>query len=203
MPRSLDCEHILENLEAYVDGDLDRRSTAAFAAHLEGCSDCAAEWHLATDVRRELSTLPSFDTPPAVLRDVYQRVGEERFRTPPRNQRPVWTAIAWPAAAAAALAATLVSGGLFLSRQSAPVPEPAVEVAAADPEAVARATEEARLAFAHVARVSRKAGFQVRDDLGEHLVAASARSLTQALFPAPEVDAAQESMDGETRPDRS
>jgi Putative zinc-finger len=183
MPRPLDCRQVLEHLEAYVDGDLDGERTAAVAAHLESCAGCAAEWRLADDVRHELRALPAFDTPPEVLRAVFQQVGAERFRPPARaDRRPAWAALA-----AAFFAMAVIGGGIFLSRETATPSEPAgVDLAQADPEEIARATEEARLAFAQVARVSRQAGFAVREDLGEHLVAASTRSLTRALLLLPE-----------------
>ena len=53
---------------------------------------------------------------------------------------------------------------------------------------VARATEEARFALAYVARVSRRTGLKLRQDLlPEHLVDPSARSLTRVLGGRPDL----------------
>ncbi|MEE8526844.1 MAG: zf-HC2 domain-containing protein [Thermoanaerobaculia bacterium] len=199
MPRPLDCQQILERLEAYVDGDFDGVSAAAVAAHLKTCPGCAAEHSLASDIRLELRTLPAFDTPPAMLREVFRQVGGERFRPPARVRRPAWAALA-----AAALAAVMIGGGIFMSLQTTTTSESAnADLTRMDPEEIARATEAARLAFAHVARVSRQAGFQVRENLGEHLVAASARSLTRALFRAPDPVPMTSTADRSPDPDRS
>jgi len=199
----LDCQQVLEHLEAYVDGDLDETRAAAVAAHLEGCAECHADRSLAEDVRRELRALPALDAPPAVLREVFRQVGEERFRPPPfRARRPAWTALARSAVAASVLAAVVAGGGIFLSLDRATVEPAGPDLAQADPEEVARATEEARLAFAYVAKVSRQAGLEVREDLGESLAAASTSGLTRALLFLPQPAPARPE-DGEPERDRS
>jgi hypothetical protein len=198
----LDCQRVLEHLEAYVDGDLGETRAAAVAAHLDGCADCAAERRLAEDVRGELRALPALDAPPAVLREVFRQVGEERFRPPTSARRPAWTALARSAVAASVLAAVVAGGGIFLSLDRATVEPAGPDLAQADPEEVARASEEARLAFAYVAKVSRQAGLEVREDLGESLAAASTSGLTRALLFLPQPAPARPE-DGEPERDRS
>ncbi len=41
----MDCERCLEQLDAYLDGELDASSASVLAAHLRQCPDCQAECH--------------------------------------------------------------------------------------------------------------------------------------------------------------
>ncbi len=195
------CDEILERLEAFVDGELDASERATIEAHLAGCEACAAEHALTEAVRTELRALPELDAPPAVIGQVLSDVGEDRFRrigsTP---SRPAWTALAAAALAAAVLGAAMLLGP---SRQpetdeAAPMATTAVADAttidrtvadrtATDPEAVARATEEARYALAYLAQVSRRTGLKLRDDLLiDRVTVPAARGLSRALLPHPE-----------------
>ncbi len=202
MSRRLDCEEVLESLEAHLDGDLDGAATAAVEAHVAGCADCAAELELAAAVCRELRALPRVDAPPAVLRAVFRQAGEaRRFRwRPAAPVRPAWAALA-----AAVFAAVIVAAGLRLGPFDSGLREPQVVDAVADAEVV-RATEEARFALAYVARVSRRTGLKLRQDvLPEHLVDPSVRSLTRALVPHPKPAAptADEAENGAVERERS
>lgn len=169
-----DCATAMEGIEAYVDGEL--AGAAALEAHLESCEACAAEHRLATAVRRELRALPELDAPPAVLRSVRLQAGGSRFARPYAwVRKPAWAALA-AAVFAAVLAAVLWPGWL---RQAPPEAPPA-----ADPAAVTQATAEARFALAYMARVSRRAGLKLKDDVMiERLARPAARSLARSLFP--------------------
>ena len=179
MPRQLECDNILGQLEAHVDGDLEAMESRRVEVHLARCPACAAERQLASDIRDELRALPELDAPPVVLQGVLHQVGAERFQAKLHVARPAWAALA-----AAVFAALVIGGGLYFSQPTEAPHAPLVaEAPAVDPEEVARATEEVRLAFAHIARVSQKAGFKLRDDLGEHLVEPSTESLFRILSP--------------------
>jgi anti-sigma factor (TIGR02949 family) len=188
MPRRLDCEDVLEVLEAHLDGDLAGREAAAVAVHLEGCAGCAAELELAASVRRELRALPGLDAPPAVLRQVLRQAGEARFGwRPAMTVRPAWAALA-----AAVFAAAVLGAGLWLR----PAPQEPAAVAAADAAAVVQATEEARYALALVAQVGRRTGLTLRQDvLTEHLVDPSVRSLSRVLAPGRRAEPAKDEAD--------
>ncbi len=199
MPRRLEalpCTAVLEQLEAHVDGELAAAEAAAVEAHLEGCPACAAEHALAVDLQRELRALPELDTPRSVLLELSREAERARFRRPARSRRrpamfrwPSFGAVfRWPPfgvtparAATALFAAMVIGGGLLWDRG---VPAPAEAPPAADPAAVARATEEARYALAYLTRVNRRAGLKLRDDLFVKRIARpSARSLARSLAP--------------------
>ena len=203
MPRQLECDSILDHLEAYVDGDLEALESRRVEAHLARCPACEEERQLASDIRDELRALPELDAPRVVLQGVFHQVGTERFQPRPAAARPPVARPpvarppvarppvarpAWAALAAAVFAALVIGGGLFFSQTTetprAPVIAETPTTPTVHPEDVARATEEARLAFAHIARVSQKAGFKLREDLGEHLVEPSTESLLRILSPA-------------------
>ncbi len=176
------CAAVRERLEAHVDGELVAPQAAALEAHLEICPACAAEHALAVGVRRELRALPELDAPPAVLREITRETERDRFRRPARTvRRPSPFGMRWASAAAALFAAVALGAGLWRGRGiETPVPEPV----AADPAAVARATEEARYALAYLTRVHRRAGLKLRDDLFvERVARPSARGLVRSLSP--------------------
>ena len=71
----MDCEKTRENLDAYLDGELDEREKAAVEEHLAACTGCAAELErlrrlviLCSSRTIQLFTSPSLLVPPTVLR---------------------------------------------------------------------------------------------------------------------------------------
>ncbi len=185
-PSETSCEAALEQLEAFVDGDLAAVEAAVVEAHLSGCGDCTAEHALALAVRRELRAFPELDAPSAVLAEISRGAERARFRRRVRVwQRPVRTR-----AVAAVFAALVIGAGLWWGRLlQAPVEHPPL----ADAAAVAQATEEARYALAYLTRVHRRAGLKLRDDLFvERVARPSARSLARSLSPSLRTDAGGE-----------
>ena len=189
------CTEVLEQLEAYVDGELDGAGAASIEAHLEACPACAAEHRLAAAVRRELRALPELDATPAVLREIAWETQRARFGAPVR--RRAWMGLA-AALAAVALGASLWWGAL---RQAPPTePPPAGVPEAGNPAAVARATAEARYALAYLNRIHRRAGLKLRDDLFvDRLARPATRGLARSLAPGVEPGAENE----DNGPDRS
>lgn len=184
------CAAVLTGLEAYVDGDLSVAEAAGVKAHLESCPVCAVEHRLALAVRRELRVLPELDAPRSVLSEIIEATEKAGRPVPFRRQGfglAPWPS--WARLAAAAVATSVLGAGLWWGtlRPGPPVEAPVLaagdtQVLAADPMAVARATEEARYALAYLTRVHRRAGLKLRDDLFiERVVRPSARSLARSL----------------------
>ncbi len=209
------CADVLERLEAYVDGELGEAEAATVEAHLDGCAACTAEYRLASTVRRELRAFPELDAPPAVLESLLKEAERARrplpFRVPVPAPRRAWASLAAAVFATAVLGASLWWGALRQAPGVAPAVPPeggqrtaTVDPEAADPEAVARATAEARYALAYLTRVHRRAGLKLRDDLFVDRVARpSVESLARSLSPRRSSSAADTDRSGLTGRDRS
>jgi anti-sigma factor (TIGR02949 family) len=162
------CDEALDFLEPFVDGELPSGEADRLRSHLQGCRACAGELALAERVQKELRALPQPDCPPEVIERV---VRSGRGQVVPFPARPLRVRIA---AAAALLALAVGGGSLFLHYQRPPDPP--------SPEQVAEATREARLALAYLGRATRKAGFDVRDEvLEKRLVIPAARGVSRSL----------------------
>jgi anti-sigma factor RsiW len=162
------CEEMLGLLESFLDGELKPAEADRLRSHLQGCRACAGELALAERVQTELRALPQLDCPPEVIERV-MRSGHGQVV--PFPARPLRVRIA----AAAALLALAVGGGSLFLRYQHPRDQPS-------PEQVAEATREARLALAYLGRATRKAGFDVRDEvLEKRLVVPAARGVSRSL----------------------
>lgn len=162
------CDEALDWIEPFVDGDLESEEADRLRSHLAACQACAGELALAERIQKELRALPQPDCPPEILEKVV-RTG--RGQVVPFPARPLRVRIA---AAAALLALAVGGGSLFLHYQH-PHDQPS-------PEQVAQATREARLALAYLGRATRKAGFDVRDEvLEKRLVIPATRSVSRSL----------------------
>ena len=147
------CAHVLDLLEAWIDGDLDDADAAAVRAHVEQCESCQTEQKLAETVVAELRALPEFDVPEKVLQTVRKRTRltfAERLEifVEPFKPRRV------PALAAVAAVVVLV---VVLSPWRRPP-----EVQYTDQE-VARAVAETRVALACVANIAQRAELRVKE----------------------------------------
>jgi anti-sigma factor RsiW len=172
-PEILSCEETLDLLEPYLDGDLPPREADPVRRHLAGCPACAAELALAERIQRELRVLPQPDCPPAIL-DRVRAAGRGTVVPFPAASRPFHQRIA----AAAAVLALAVGGGSFILH---------VQHVREQREQVARATREARLALAYFSKVTRRTGFDVRDDvLQKRLVVPVTRSVSRSLGNVPD-----------------
>ncbi|HEV7504291.1 MAG TPA: anti-sigma factor [Thermoanaerobaculia bacterium] len=169
----LKCHDALDLLEPYVDGDLETAEAERLRSHLESCRACAAELVLAERIQRELRALPQLDCPPEIVERV-RREGAQvlSFRSPARPRGP---ALPFRIAAAAALLAVALGGGIFFVRsQQQPRQPSAAEVA--------RATQQARYALAYLGRVSRQASLDVRDDvIARRVVLPAAQSVSHSI----------------------
>lgn len=178
MPRrrrsGLDCRSAIALIEAHLDGSPSAPPSAELAAHLERCASCRAELELAETIARETSRLPQFDTPNRVIEAARRRIaGPEappRAAEPSRRRPPAWAALA--AAALAAIAITAVLTG----------PERPPEPSRASDAEVARATAEARLAFALIADATERAEHELRDSvLRDRVLATAVRGVSRSF----------------------
>jgi len=97
------CEELNENLEAYIDGELDAGRSGEVEAHLAGCSACREEMVRAKRIVFELRDLPARKCPESVAGRVLNRIGqadERRQARPPGlfRRNPLTS---WPLRAAA------------------------------------------------------------------------------------------------------
>lgn len=167
----VDCSRALALIEERLDGQLSDALEADLTAHLERCVTCRAEHELAEQIHREMSVLPKFDTPLRVM-EAARRSLDDRIGTPHPpswigRRRPAWTAAV---AAAVAVAAVLVIS-VRLHRPAEP-----------SPAEVARATAEARLAFALIADATQRAEHELRDGvLRDRVLATAARGLSRSF----------------------
>jgi anti-sigma factor RsiW len=147
------CAEVLEQLDAFIDGDLDEAVAKAVKTHVDQCKSCRKELQLAEIVVAELHALPEFDVPKKVLQAVdsvirptpVQRVGAFLGGFAPRRV---------PVFAVAAAVAVMV---LFVSQWDRPT-----EPQFTDRE-VARAVAETRLALAYVGSVAQRAELRVKE----------------------------------------
>jgi anti-sigma factor RsiW len=181
-----DCAAVLPLLESYLDGELTPTETEGVREHLARCPACAAELRLAEAIQIGLRALPELDTPPEVVARVRALAATAAaaetaavlpFERPaPKLPTPGRFRLA---TLAAALVLALFGAVLLFQLRS---PRPAPPPSAATPAEVARATAEARYAFACIGRASRRAGLEIKDEvLPAHLVAPAARGLSRSL----------------------
>jgi anti-sigma factor RsiW len=178
----IDCATVQEVLEPYLDGELVVIRSHQVEVHLEDCSACLAQMHLASEIRNELRALPELDAPVPLVQAIYDDTvhgGSSR----PATDRPLrpWLRPAWIALAAASLVLVL---GWAISRSF-------IEVIPQQPDSatIARATAEARFALAQVGRATHKAGVAVRDrTLHQQIVRPAREGLSRALGRDPEIE---------------
>jgi anti-sigma factor RsiW len=178
----LSCEEALDLLEPYLDGDLSPGEADRLQGHLGNCAACAAELALAGRIQRELRALPQPDCPPEVIERVV-RAGRGEVVPFPAS-RPLRLRIA---AAAAVVALAVGGGSLFVHLQR--------QRDRPSPEQVAQATREARFALAYLGKATRRAGFDVRDEvLQKRLVIPTTRSVSRSLneIPSPAAEPRKE-----------
>jgi len=71
------CEQVREKLSEYLDGVLDRDTSALIESHLASCTHCQAEVQVLTEAKRAVASLPVVDPPPGFSQRVMSRVREE------------------------------------------------------------------------------------------------------------------------------
>lgn len=175
---SFACAAARRRIDAVHAGDpeeLDADGRRRLDEHLAGCPACAEEHRRAEELSAALRRgLPLLACPPEVTERVMAVARRESAAAgePAATAKKAapWTRRRWslpPAAAAALLVLALLP--LAVARHQRPAPAVVVAerapAAAVDPVEVARAEREARLVLGYVARVGRRAGGAVRDDV--------------------------------------
>jgi anti-sigma factor RsiW len=182
----MSCAEVEKRLEDYLAGALEPMPENRLAAHLTACPRCAAEVALGERVAFELAALPAFDAPPALIarikdtaRGTADAAAPWREAPRPRAVRAWRSRRLWPVALAAGLAMVLALGW-WQSRRPA---EPTVAE-------IATAEQEARYAFALVAKLGRRAGQEIRQEV---LIERVAAPLLQGVSGRPSRPAAAKS----------
>lgn len=76
------CQHLLENMSAYLDGEASAELCAEIERHLDGCDDC----RVVVDTLRKTITLyhelPQPELPPAARLRLYKSLDLTEFLSP-------------------------------------------------------------------------------------------------------------------------
>ncbi len=101
----MQCEHILTQLDDYLDGDLTAEDRSRIDQHLQSCSDCRAEYHFAEQTLLQCQNLPPVKPRPGYEHRMLQFLAQQPQK--PRHGVPAFST--WFAAGfGSALAALLV-----------------------------------------------------------------------------------------------
>lgn len=184
------CVDALERIEAYLDGELDATEATALEHHRKACPACAEELAWARRVRQELRALPPLECSPGVMDSVMAAaagppaVGTTAAEAPasesvlpfPQPTRSTQRFAPWALRFAAAAAVVLaVLAGALLLRPTAPQ----TQFTAAE---LAQAEKEARLAFAYLSTIQRRAGHKIQQDvLVKHVVGPPQQALSRIV----------------------
>ena len=175
-PDALPCTRVREDIDARLSGRLHAARNAAVDAHLQRCPACRAELELAAAVRRELSALPRFEAPPRVIEAIRRQAGSAPSSSALPFSRSAGRRLPAGAALAAAAAVALAVAAIVFLPDRSPQP-PQVSAAQA-----ARATAEARLAFALVAGAAATAQDELRHGvLRDRVMAPALRGLSRSV----------------------
>src|SRR3954471_10967964 len=121
------CKECLENLGAYVDGELPSDEASRVEEHLRGCADCRAAHRQLVDTSSQLrSGLMRYEAPDVLKARIRASLGESgRDVGPRRVPLPSRGRSGWARAVAAAAVVAIVSSGLTFAamrdRASSPV----------------------------------------------------------------------------------
>lgn len=165
MPQPVDaerCAEVVDNLDAWLDGNLDDSEAAAITAHIDNCASCQRERRLAEEVVAELRAMPSFEIPERVMQAVHRRT---RLGVVETLQSFFEGALRRPLPAAACLAVVVLMVVIVAPWLTRPTPE------YSDQE-ISRAADELRLAFAYVGDITRRAELRVKERVFDESVAA-------------------------------
>lgn len=143
--RPPDAEHVIPELSAWLDGDLDPRAAERVAAHVESCAGCRAEADLLRAVIAGARGLERPEPPVTLWPAIEGRLAREE-RAVVRWRQVLFGAFAGAACAAVVALALGAVGGRVSGRDTAVAPvtsDPALAEAQAEFENAARAYERA------------------------------------------------------------
>lgn len=90
------CDHVIEQLSAYLDGELSAAESAELRAHLDGCAQCRADFESLRRTAEGVKALPRSAAPPDLRQKIMARLDEApaRERSHWRHWRTWWGAAA-------------------------------------------------------------------------------------------------------------
>jgi anti-sigma factor RsiW len=130
------CDETLARLDDYVDGALDEAAFQEVELHLAGCADCAAEHRMLRELLAHAAALPRAIAPP---RDLWPGVAERLGERRPSASR---FTLGLAAAAALAVAVTLLSRPGPQTREGTPATVPVAAATEGLPPALEQAEAE-------------------------------------------------------------
>jgi mycothiol system anti-sigma-R factor len=74
----IDCEHVLTEIELYLDGELDPSATAELDAHLSTCTPCADRSDFKRRLKGLIASKCGCDVPPELMERI-----RARLKSPP------------------------------------------------------------------------------------------------------------------------
>ena len=115
----MNCSDARENLSAFLDGELDRKSAAVVESHLAECGACRAELESLRGLVGTLHAMPKRHAPADVERAVVSQLERDALFAKPAapRRRRTWAVIFGSTAAAALLVAAV---GIYIVRHGAP-----------------------------------------------------------------------------------
>lgn len=85
----MNCQEVRENLSAYLDGELDKKSAKDLAAHLLTCTDCRRECEQLQMVNALWQELPEIEPPPEFMRGLNEKLAATAATTD-THKVPIW-----------------------------------------------------------------------------------------------------------------
>jgi anti-sigma factor (TIGR02949 family) len=108
----MNCEKARPQLEAYLDGELDRGAVDEIEAHLPTCAACRAELSILENLRGAIRSLPRHRAPAELRRRLLEASELPRAGSAPTGFRQASFRTGWWAMAASLLLGLLVGAGV-------------------------------------------------------------------------------------------
>ena len=157
------CERVLEQIDAYLEGDLSPDDMKAVEHHIAGCISCNEELEAARRIMHELHALPEKECPESVVAGVLETIRETSGAQEPIRQSPgflhrfLWK---WRIAAVAVVLVLIAIPAIFIHK-----PQP-LEQSYSDVE-IARAERQVKATFAYIEHVGQQTATTINNDVIE------------------------------------
>jgi len=182
MSLRVNCAEVLENLDAWIDGDVEESVAAVFEEHVSDCQDCQVARRFAEEIRVELRGMPEFSPPGRVLAAVAEA-------TRPTLTERISRVLGWVVLRPVPTAVSLVA---MVALLLVIVPRGERQTEQFSEMEIRRATAETRLALAYVSDAAQRAERGVRQKvLEERGFRAAVRGISRTLSWAGDMGVAQ------------
>jgi len=188
------CEKLRDQVEAYIDDDLDTNAHATMKSHLIHCPACQSEVEAARRIKSALNAMPSLTCPDRVVESARFRIEKP---TPKRRSRalPGWAH--YGLAAATVLLAAM--GFVFWPTSEAPptnttvaTPDTSSPQPSAEALRIAQAEAQIKWTLAYIGRINQRSAEAARARLAPvEMYGPTSRTLS-ALFGSKNAGAAKE-----------